>query len=207
MIISLNFLQGSKMAVEECSCQTWWHCLWHLTKSTVKPADTKVQDLVQTGRDSKSLAFNSEVSCDKEVCGITHWWDMPEPQNVNTKGNVTEFAITPWSTMINQHWQISHIVCNMWLLKASLTSKKPHPGLWLQALGWGSLSHQPFQAVLTALRQSHSSVVVFWPGLAWKPCLWLGLRWLWLSQTPGQAKAVNHGLALAWPGPGHSFSM
>ena len=41
-------------------------------------------------------------------------------------------------------------------------------------------------------------LVLFWPGLASKPQLWL-------SQTPGQAKAINQGLALAWPGPGHGF--
>jgi len=35
----------------------------------------------------------------------------------------------------------------------------------------------------------------------------LGLRWLWLSKTPGQAKAVNQGLASAWPGLGHGFCM
>ena len=33
----------------------------------------------------------------------------------------------------------------------------------------------------------------------------LGLRWLWLPQTPGQAKAIKHGLALAWPGLGQGF--
>ena len=36
------------------------------------------------------------------------------------------------------------------------------------------------------------------PALAW-------LRRLRLSETPDQAKAVNQGLALAWPGPGRSF--
>ena len=35
--------------------------------------------------------------------------------------------------------------------------------------------------------------------------LWPGLRWLWLPQTPGQAKAIKHGLALAWPGLGQGF--
>jgi len=33
------------------------------------------------------------------------------------------------------------------------------------------------------------------------------LRGLWLFQIPGQAKAIIHGLALAWPGPGHGFHM
>ena len=50
-------------------------------------------------------------------------------------------------------------------------------------------------------------LVLFRPGLASKPRLWLGLRRLWLSQHTGQAKAVNQGLALAWPGPGHGFCM
>jgi hypothetical protein len=50
-------------------------------------------------------------------------------------------------------------------------------------------------------------LVLFRPGLASKPRLWLGLRRLWLSQHTGQAKALNQGLALAWPGPGRGFSM
>jgi len=41
---------------------------------------------------------------------------------------------------------------------------------------------------------------MFRPGLAQKPRLWLGPRGLWLSQTPGRAKAIVRGLALAWPG-------
>jgi hypothetical protein len=48
-------------------------------------------------------------------------------------------------------------------------------------------------------------VMMFRPGLAPKPRLWLGLRWLWPAQDLGQAKAATHGLALAWPGPGHGF--
>ena len=35
--------------------------------------------------------------------------------------------------------------------------------------------------------------------------LWLGLRGLWLCQTSGQVKAVNHSLALAWLGLGPGF--
>ena len=50
-------------------------------------------------------------------------------------------------------------------------------------------------------------VVLFQPGLAWKPRLWPGLRQLWPGKIPGRAKAVNHGLALAWLGLGHSFCM
>ena len=50
-----------------------------------------------------------------------------------------------------------------------------------------------------------SSIVLFRPGLAWKPWLWLGLRGLWLHQTLGQAKAANQGLALAWLGLGPGF--
>ncbi|KAI9440264.1 hypothetical protein F5148DRAFT_1371660 [Russula earlei] len=38
-----------------------------------------------------------------------------------------------------------------------------------------------------------------------KPRLWLGPRRLWLSKTPGWAKAVKPGLAPAWPGLGHGF--
>jgi len=34
---------------------------------------------------------------------------------------------------------------------------------------------------------------------------WLGLRWLWPAEILGQAKAASHSLALAWPGPSHSF--
>ena len=40
-------------------------------------------------------------------------------------------------------------------------------------------------------------LVMFWPGLAQKPRLWLGLRRLWLSQELGRAKAATHGLAQA----------
>jgi hypothetical protein len=50
-------------------------------------------------------------------------------------------------------------------------------------------------------------IVLFRPGLAWKPRLWPGLRRLWLPQTSGQAKAATHGLAQAWPGPGRGFCM
>ncbi|KAI9459823.1 hypothetical protein F5148DRAFT_1369306 [Russula earlei] len=38
-----------------------------------------------------------------------------------------------------------------------------------------------------------------------QPRLWLGPRRLWLSKTPGRAKAVKPGLAPAWPGLGHGF--
>ena len=44
------------------------------------------------------------------------------------------------------------------------------------------------------------SIVMFRPGLAWKPWLWPGFRWLWLSESVGRAKAVSDGSALAWPG-------
>ena len=39
---------------------------------------------------------------------------------------------------------------------------------------------------------------MFWPGLAQKPQLWLGPRWLWLSWNLVQTKASTDGLALAW---------
>jgi hypothetical protein len=66
---------------------------------------------------------------------------------------------------------------------------------------------QPSGRKTNSGRLPMSDLVLFWPGLASKLRLWLGLRWLWLSQHTGQAKAVNQGLALAWPGPGHGFSM
>jgi hypothetical protein len=59
----------------------------------------------------------------------------------------------------------------------------------------------------TCMSKRRVHVVLFRPGLASKPRLWLGLRRLRLSQTLGQAKAVNHGLALAWPGLGPGFYM
>jgi hypothetical protein len=34
---------------------------------------------------------------------------------------------------------------------------------------------------------------------------WLGLRWPWLTKSPGQAKSQSHGLALAWLGLSHGF--
>jgi hypothetical protein len=47
--------------------------------------------------------------------------------------------------------------------------------------------------------------VMFRPGLAQKPRLWLGLSRLRLSQMLGRAKAANHGLALARLGPSRGF--
>lgn len=49
------------------------------------------------------------------------------------------------------------------------------------------------------------NLVFFQPGLAWKPRLWLGLRGLWLSHIMSRAKAVTHGLALAWLGLGRGL--
>jgi hypothetical protein len=46
-----------------------------------------------------------------------------------------------------------------------------------------------------ALQKLASCIVLFRPGLAWKPRLWPGLRRLRLSKFPGQAQAVNSGLA------------
>ncbi len=40
---------------------------------------------------------------------------------------------------------------------------------------------------------------------AWPESPSFGLKWLWLHEIVGQAKAIFHGLALAWPGPGHGF--
>jgi hypothetical protein len=34
-----------------------------------------------------------------------------------------------------------------------------------------------------------------------RPASGLAPRGLWLSQTPGQAKVIDHGLAMAWPRP------
>jgi hypothetical protein len=61
--------------------------------------------------------------------------------------------------------------------------------------------------MLLTMGTAGMTVVLFWPGLAWKPQLWPGLRLLWLPQTSGQAKAATHGLAPAWLGPGHGFCM
>ena len=62
-------------------------------------------------------------------------------------------------------------------------------------------------AVTHSSHRCHRDVylVLFRPGLAWKPWLWLGLTRLRLCQTSGQAKATNHGLAPAWPGLGPGF--
>ena len=48
-------------------------------------------------------------------------------------------------------------------------------------------------------------LVMFRPGLAQKPWLWLGLRQLWPAKDLSRAKAATHSLALAWPSPGHGF--
>jgi hypothetical protein len=48
-------------------------------------------------------------------------------------------------------------------------------------------------------------IVMFRPGLAQKPRLWLGLKRLWLSQNLGRAKAPTDGLALARLGPSPGF--
>ena len=67
-----------------------------------------------------------------------------------------------------------------------------------------SLSPQAPRAVpTTPIFNCH--LVMFRPGLAQKPRLWLGLRWLRLSGEMGQAKATTHGLALAWLGPSRGF--
>ena len=50
-----------------------------------------------------------------------------------------------------------------------------------------------------------STLVLFRPGLAWKPRLWLGFRWLRPPQTSGLAKAVNHGSAPARLGSSPGF--
>ena len=48
-------------------------------------------------------------------------------------------------------------------------------------------------------------VVMFRPGLAQKPRLWLGFWGLRLCETLGRAKAATGGLALAWLGPSRGF--
>ena len=48
-------------------------------------------------------------------------------------------------------------------------------------------------------------LVMFRPGLAQKPQLWLGPRRLWLSRNLGRAKAPTDGLALARLGPSPGF--
>ena len=69
---------------------------------------------------------------------------------------------------------------------------------------------RPFKIPAPSLLQRTGTrrlLVLFRPGLACKPRLWLGLRRLWLSPMPGQAKAVNDSLALAWLGLGRGFYM
>ena len=61
-----------------------------------------------------------------------------------------------------------------------------------------------FGHVITVKRWK-STLVLFRPGLAWKPRLWPGLRRLRLSKSRGQAQAVNNGLAWLGLGPGHGF--
>ncbi|KAF8801675.1 hypothetical protein BYT27DRAFT_7309420 [Phlegmacium glaucopus] len=46
-------------------------------------------------------------------------------------------------------------------------------------------------------------LVMFWPGLAQKLWLWLGLRWLWPAKILGRAKGTTHSLALACHGFWH----
>ena len=53
--------------------------------------------------------------------------------------------------------------------------------------------------------QLYFSIIMFWPGLAQKPWLWLGLLQLWLFWDLGQVKALTPGLALAWLGPSCCF--
>jgi len=72
------------------------------------------------------------------------------------------------------------------------------PNIHLVAIKLTSMNEHAIQVQL-------QQIVMFQPSLAWKLWLWLGLIWLWLSQTPDPAKAVNQGLALAWPGSGRSF--
>ena len=59
--------------------------------------------------------------------------------------------------------------------------------------------------LLGCYSSSGCCLVLFWPGLARKPQLWLGLKQLWLCEIMGWAKAIFHGLALAWPSPGRGF--
>ena len=76
---------------------------------------------------------------------------------------------------------------------------------WTKVWTWTFRNWTEVQFKVRRQRRTGPQVVLFRPGLAWKPWLWPGLRWLWLSQTPGQAKAIKHGLALAWPGLGQGF--
>ena len=48
-------------------------------------------------------------------------------------------------------------------------------------------------------------LVMFRPGLAWKPGLWPGFSWLWLCDIMGQAIGHGFGLFMAWLGLGHGF--
>jgi hypothetical protein len=47
--------------------------------------------------------------------------------------------------------------------------------------------------------------MLFQPGFGLRPQLWLGLRWLWLLKTSGQAIHVSSGLALAWLSLSHGL--
>jgi len=63
------------------------------------------------------------------------------------------------------------------------------------------ISHDCFELFkITSPLPQLLGVVMFGPGLAWKPGLWPGLGGLGLSKTSGQALMQGLGLASAWPG-------
>jgi len=108
---------------------------------------------------------------------------------------------------------------------SSSPSSSPHPNSQIHPLSFvHPCSHRPqptWRMLLVSLplrprhphdrplrrQRSLHHLVLFRPSLASKPWLWLGLRRLRLSQTPGQAKAIKQGLAPAWPGLGRGFYM
>jgi len=80
-----------------------------------------------------------------------------------------------------------------------------------QLLGCNIMGHflwrSSMVAVATWFVEISDVLALAWPeshgfGLARKPWLWPGLRWLWLSKILSQASTA--GLGLAWPGFGSS---
>jgi hypothetical protein len=65
-----------------------------------------------------------------------------------------------------------------------------------------SIWHSNMSKVLTVREQV---LVMFRPGLAWKPWLWPGFLWLRLGKIPGQVLGHGLGLFMAWLGLGHSL--
>ena len=84
-----------------------------------------------------------------------------------------------------------------WLKKLwnSVFSSKSLFKKFVQKLGVESFS-QRVPGRESEVKVSEDKVVLFWPSLASKPWLWLGLRWLWLSQTLSQGHLVHSNIVL-----------